>query len=258
MTGFEWLQPDGLSLGLSLLLVVSSAATSLLTAAMGIGGGIALLAIMATLLPVVALIPVHGAVQIGSNAGRMLIMLREVRASVFLPFALGSVAGAAIGGAMAIRLAPSVLQIGLACFILWTAWGRPPRRMAGGATITLTGLVSAFLTMFFGATGPFVAAMIKTMRLDRLTHVATHSACMVAQHGIKVATFGLLGFAYGPYLPLIALMVVSGFVGTLIGKRVLLDMTDQRFHHLLSWVLTLLALRLLWTGLAPIIGDAIP
>ena len=61
--------------------------------------------------------------------------------------------------------------------------------------------------MFFGATGTFISAMVKTLRLGRLEHVATHSACMVAQHLIKVVAFGLLGFAYGPYLPLIVGMV---------------------------------------------------
>ena len=41
---------------------------------------------------------------------------------------------------------------------------------------------------------------------------------MTLQHCLKVIAFGLLGFAFGPYLFIIAAMIVSGFIGTLIGK----------------------------------------
>ena len=48
--------------------------TSAMTAAAGIGGGVVLLAIMATVYPPAVLIPVHGMVQLGSNGGRALLM----------------------------------------------------------------------------------------------------------------------------------------------------------------------------------------
>ena len=110
--------------------------------------------------------------------------------------------------------------------------------------------------MFFGATGVFVAAVIKTMKLDRLTHIATHAACMSLQHGIKVLAFGLLGFAYGDYLPLIALMIASGLLGTFAGRHVLIRTPDERFHILLNGLLTLMALRLLWQGVSASFGMA--
>ena len=154
-----------------------------------------------------------------------------------------------------VQLPPEILKIGLAAFVLWSAWGRP-FTAAGRFAIALTGAFSSFLTMFFGATGTFISAMVKTLKLGRLEHVATHSACMVAQHLIKVAAFGLLGFAYGPYLPLIVAMVASGFLGTVVGKRVLVRMQDRNFHRILSVVLTLLALRLLYDGIAILAAGA--
>lgn len=229
------------------MLIAISAATSFLTAAAGIGGGVVLLAVMAVILPAQALIPVHGLVQLGSNGGRALILLRDVETSVLLPFCLGSLAGAALGGAIAVQLPPAWLKIGLGVFVLWSVWGRSVVP-TGRFTVVLTGAFSSFLTMFFGATGTFVSAMVKTLELDRLAHVATHSACMVAQHLIKVLAFGLLGFAYGPYAGLIVAMIASGFLGTLLGKRVLVRMKDRTFHRVLSVVLSLLALRLLYEG----------
>ncbi|WP_299622473.1 sulfite exporter TauE/SafE family protein [Pelagibius sp.] len=244
----EWLVPADVGTGAALSLVALSAATSLLTAAAGIGGGVVLIAVMAVLMPAQALIPVHGLVQIGSNAGRAAIMLGDVQWRVILFFALGSLVGAAIGGMTAVRLPPAVLNIGLGCFILWSVWG-PKVAAPGRFKVVLTGVFSSFLTMFFGATGSFVSAMVKTMKLGRLEHVATHSACMVAQHAIKVVAFGLLGFNYGPYAGLIVAMIASGFLGTLLGKHVLVKMRDETFHRVIAVLLSLLALRLLYEGL---------
>jgi uncharacterized membrane protein YfcA len=239
--------PAELGQNISLLLIAASAATSFLAAASGIGGGIVLLALMAMVMPAHALIPVHGMVQFGSNTGRAALMARHMDLRVLLPFAAGSVVGAALGGFMAVQLPAGWLHIGLGCFILFAVWG-PAVRAAGHAAVAVTGLVSSFLTMFFGATGTFVTAMVKTLKLGRMEHVATHSICMSVQHVIKVITFGLLGFAYGPYIGLIVAMIASGFIGTVLGKRVLMKSNDKLFHKVLAGVLTVLALRLFYQG----------
>ena len=250
MQAFAWLQPEGLALWTAFMLIGASAFTSFLSAALGLGGGVALLAIMGSVMPVTTMIPVHGIVQVGSNAGRTLIMLRHIQTSMLLPFFLGSLIGGMIGASVVLRLPSTLLQVGLGIFILWSVWGRPPVWRSSRLAIALIGLMSTFLTMFFGATGVFVAAVIKTMKLDRLTHIATHAACMSLQHGIKVLAFGLLGFAYGDYLPLIVMMITSGLIGTFVGRNVLIRTPDERFHVILNGLLTVLALRLLWQGVS--------
>jgi len=243
----ENLLPPDIELHASLALIAISAATSFLTAAAGIGGGIVLIAVMAVLVPAAVIIPIHGAVQIGSNVGRTAIMLKHVNRQILLPFLVGTILGATIGGLTVVNLSPGVLKTGLALFILWTVWGRP-MKTSGRAAIIGTGMVSSFLSMFFGATGTFVSAMVKTLKLDRMGHVATHSACMTTQHVIKAMIFGLLGFSFAPYLGLIAAMILSGFVGTLVGRHFLTRMNDATFHRILSVLLTILALRLLLEG----------
>lgn len=243
----DWLVPTDVGLTASAALIALSAATSFLTAAAGIGGGIILIAVMAVLMPAHALIPIHGVVQIGSNLGRAAIMIKGVEWRVILLFCIGSLIGAAIGGMTAVQLPPAILNIGLACFILWSVWA-PPVTAAGRFKVIITGVFSSFLTMFFGATGSFVSAMVKSMKMGRVEHVATHSACMVAQHAIKVVAFGLLGFSYGPYAGLVVAMVLSGFLGTVIGKHVLVKMNDKTFHRVLAVILSVLALRLLYEG----------
>jgi len=245
----EWLVPADVGLTASLFLILFSAFTSFITAAAGIGGGIMMVAVMAVLMPTQAVIPVHGVVQIGSNGGRTAIMLPQVQWHVLAPFCAGSLVGAAIGGLTVVELPPAVLNIGLAFFILYSVWA-PPVTAPGRFKVVATGAFSSFLTMFFGATGTFVSAMVKSMKLGRLEHVATHSACMVAQHLIKVVAFGLLGFNFAPYAGLVVAMVVSGFLGTVIGKQVLVKLNDQLFHRILAVILSLLALRLLYEGVS--------
>lgn len=247
------LLPEGLAALDALILIVAALFASFITAAFGLGGGVALLAVMAMILPPAVLIPVHGVVQAGSNIGRFAVMVRHVAWSVVGPFALGSLLGAALGGLLAVDLPPWLLQLGLAIFILYACWGPPPPAFGQG-TILLGGAFSTFLTMFFGATGPFVSAAVKTLGLGRMEHVGTFSACMSVQHGLKIIAFGVLGFAFGAYVPLMAFMVASGFVGTLLGRRLLLSLDDRKFSLALNLVLTLLALRLIWAAMSTLLA----
>ena len=228
------------------LLVMASLVTSFITAAFGIGGGVVLLVFLALVLPPVALIPVHGIVQLGSNAGRACIMLKEVMWRPILPFVVGAMIGAGLGGMVVVQLPPWVVQLALGVFIIWAVFAKlPPIQQR---YVLLGGVVSSFLTMFFGATGNFIAAMVKSMNLDPVPHVATHSLMMTFQHLVKVLIFGLIGFQFGPYMILIFGMVISGFIGTVIGSRFLTKAGGRYFKPVLNTILFLAATRLIWAG----------
>ncbi|MBD3680202.1 MAG: sulfite exporter TauE/SafE family protein [Rhodobacteraceae bacterium] len=233
-------------------LIGTSFATSTLTAAFGIGGGAAMLAVLASLLPPAALIPVHGVVQLGSNAGRAVLLRPHIRWSLAPAFLVGSLIGIALGGAVALRLPPEAVQLGVGGFILWSVFAKPPAGLARWST--LAGAVSSTLTMFFGATGPFVAAYVKALNLDRHGHVATHAALMTAQHLLKSLFFGIFGFAFAPWSALVVGMILAGLAGTWAGRHVLNRFSDPGFRKVLNLMLILLALRLIWVGLRPLLG----
>ncbi|MFY0692546.1 MAG: sulfite exporter TauE/SafE family protein [Paracoccaceae bacterium] len=236
----------GLGWPVALTLLSLSFASSFITVAFGIGGGAIMLAVMATLMPAAAIIPVHGLVQLGSNAGRLAIMLRYVQPHVIGPFAIGSLVGVMLGGSIIVQLEPAWIQIGLGSFILWTVVSTPPAFLRKSAV--MTGGFSSFLTMFFGGTGPFVATFVRALDLERHKHVATHAMLMTLQHTLKTITFGFLGFAFSSWLGLIALLIAFGFLGTILGRMVLTRINEQRFKLALSAVLTVLALRLIYAG----------
>jgi uncharacterized protein len=239
------LLPAGLDLAPAAFLVVLSALTSGLTAMAGIGGGVIMLAALASLLPPAAIIPVHAVVQVGSNAGRAAVMRHWIDRGRLVPFALGSVVGIAIGGSLAVSLPGEALRVVLGLFILQTIW-LPIAAMAAikGRGLALGGLIASFLTMLVGATGPYVLALLRPLSLGREGLVATHAAAMTAQHGLKMLAFGFLGFAFAPWLPLIALMIAAGFVGTLVGRRLLGWLDERLFGRLVQAILTIVALDL--------------
>lgn len=236
----------GLAPGSYAGLMIGSFVASFITVALGIGGGVLLLAIMASLVPGAALIPVHAVVQLGSNLSRAALLRRHIFAPALIWFFAGSLLGASIGGAIVVELPGAIIQAGIGAFVIWSVLFKPPRwlRRSPG----LTGAISSFLTMFFGATGVFVANFTKSLSLDRFGHVATHATLMTMQHGLKILVFGVLGFAFGPWLGLIASLIVAGLAGTLAGKLVLGRITDANFKRALDVVLILLSLRLIWAG----------
>jgi uncharacterized membrane protein YfcA len=103
--------------------------------------------------------------------------------------------------------------------------------------------------MFVGATGPLVAAIVRQDSRDRLQTVGTFAMAMTLQHAPKALVFGAAGFVFSEWLPLIAAMICSGALGTWCGLRLLQRMDETLFARVFKWLLTLLALRLLYQGL---------
>lgn len=230
-------------------LVALSFFTSALTAAVGIGGGVVLLAVMASFLPPLVVLPVHGIVQLGSNGGRAIVMRPHIDWRITGYFVLGSLVGVMLAAKVFVVLPVEVLRALLGLFVLYAVWApklRPSSIPLAG--FVPVGALTSFATMFVGGTGPLVSAFLSPERLGREKLIATHAACMTTQHGLKGLAFGFLGFQFLPWLPVMAAMIASGFVGTLAGRRILQRLPERLFTRLFRAVLTVLGLRLLLLG----------
>jgi uncharacterized membrane protein YfcA len=111
--------------------------------------------------------------------------------------------------------------------------------------LAVSGLISAFLTMFIGATGPFVISVLAPALKDRRALFGTHAVCMVIQHSLKILVFGFLGFSYVAWLPLLFAMIISGYFGTLLGSHITNWLPEESFRKILRIILTVLAANLL-------------
>ncbi len=218
--------PEELSEFSIIFLIFSSMFTSFISAAFGIGGGAVFLGLLAIFLNPIALLPVHGSVQIASNFGRMLLMIKDVYKKPILPFFIGTIIGSLFGGYTFIQFPGWFIQLIVGIFILWTVYGKIPAIKS--RYIIIGGIFSSFLTMFFGATGPFIAGMVKTT--------------------VKVLVFGFMGFSFSDYFHIILLMIISGFIGTYIGKKVLIQFGQKYFKIFLNSILTIISIYLILNG----------
>ncbi len=249
------LDGTGLALWSFLLLCGVSFLGSFIAAALGLGGGALVLATLALFLPPAVLIPVHGTVQLGSNFGRAALMRSHILTAIVPAFLTGTLLGAAIGVQLVIALPIALLQGVLAAFILYSTWAPKYRaRAPGKKTFFGVGVLGAFLTMFVGATGPLVAPFAAAASDRRQQVVATHAALMTIQHGLKIVAFGVVGFAFGPYLPLLAGLLGFGFAGTYVGRHVLHRLPERAFRIGLKAILTAIALRLLYGAASATFG----
>lgn len=242
----DTLLPQGVSVLIALLLIAVSFFTSALSAAFGLGGGVAMLGALAQAVPAGVIVAVHAVVQVGSNIGRAIVQRAHVLWPVTLRFALGSLIGVLVGAYAFVAIPERALLALLGVFILTMAW-IPKPNIPGleRSGVILGGVLSSIATMFVGATGPFVNAILKAIGAERKQMVATQAMCMTIQHALKAVAFGFIGFSFADWLPLVLAMVASGFAGTLYGTRLLDRMSEATFSLILKWMLTIIALDLL-------------
>lgn len=210
-----------------------------------------MLALMGLFVPVAALIPVHGAVQLGSNSGRAWHQRANVRKDIALPFVAGSVVGAIAGAFIVVQLPDALMKVVLGAFIILITWvAIPGLDRVGKAGLAVASAFTAILSMMVGATGPIVSPILaQFLPGDRKALVATHAAVMVIQHGLKIIVFGLAGFVFWDWIGLVAAMVASGFLGTVYGTKMLDRLDETQFRRWFKIGLTLLALDLLRRGI---------
>lgn len=233
-----------------LLLIFIAFFTSTLTAVLGLGGGLLLLALMAMILPPIAVIPVHGLVQLCSNLSRAWFGRSELVTALLMPFAVGVLLGGLCGLPALKSFPATALPLPLGLFILLLTWlpQGPATLKLPGKFFTL-GLINGFITLFVGATGPLNMPVLLRHGLTANQAVATMAALMTIVHLVKIAVFGLLGFAFASYLPLIAGMIISVTAGSWFGTKVRRRVPGNFLRWVIKLLLTLLALRMIWMAL---------
>jgi len=246
LDGVASLLPEGLTALSAFVLIVASFFTSALTAAVGVGGGLLMLALMTYLVPISALIPVHGLVQLGSNTGRSYVQRAHINWLIVFYFLIGSVFGALAGAALVIQLPDAFLKGLLGLFILIMVWMKLPKlEKPHPVFLGVGGLITTFITMFVGATGPLVAVFFSRVFTQHRQMVATHGMAMTVQHTLKVLAFGFAGFAFWQWVPVILVIVTTGFIGTKVGSVILNKLPERNLKLCFKFVMTLVGLDLI-------------
>ena len=228
-----------------IILALAGFATSLMTAIIGLGGGVVLMLVMPGLIPLAAIIPVHAFVQFISNAARVGFAFNHADLKLLVPLTLGSSVGALIGspavGWVSFTVLPAVAGV-IILLLLWLPFDRFIPK--GGWALFVWGVYQTGLGMVAGATGPLGAAVLNRINTEREWIVVNTGVYMTINHGLRTVAFALLGFAFNAWWPTITVMSVGVIAGAGLGTRLRQYVPQKNFEALFKWIVTALALRM--------------
>ena len=240
-----------MSVALMITLAAAMIGTAFLSGIFGMAGGLILVGILLTLLPLPEAMALHGVTQMASNGWRGLLWRRYVRwraAGVFL---------AGCGLAFALwsmwRYVPpkpvALIMLGLSPFLvrLVPAGYKPnPELFAHGA---LFGALSMSLMLLTGVSGPLIDTYFLGGKFERREIVATKAVCQVAAHGAKLAYFGGLVEGAASVDPLMALIAVAAsMAGTSLARPILERLSDTQYRRWAGHIITVIAVVYLAQG----------
>jgi uncharacterized membrane protein YfcA len=227
-------------------------ATSALTAVLGLGGGIVLLAVMLLWLEPLVAIPLHAAIQIFSNASRAAIQREHVSWPLLWRYAI-PLAPAGVAGLVCARALPtSGLEAAIGVFVLVATWwpralllGFDPAKLPASGRFWLMGTLIGFLNPAVGATGPLQGPFFLDLGLSRHGVVGTFAACQTLGHAAKLLLFGAAGFAFLPHAAPLTALALTVVAGTWVGSRLLERVDERAFGWLYRGVLSAVSLYLI-------------
>tara|TARA_R110000823_G_scaffold130015_15_gene258014 strand:+ start:6362 stop:7078 length:717 start_codon:yes stop_codon:yes gene_type:complete len=219
--------------------------SSCLAAVMGMGGGILLIALMPGFVPVAAILPLHAATQLASNASRAVFGWSHIDWGILPAFTLGAVAGAWVGAevyqSLDLRWLPAIIGV----LILFMTWVPLPQISRGGQLALLSlGFYQTGLGMIAGATGPVGAAVLLQRNTGRDWLVVNTAVYMSLNHALRLGAYAAMGFGFAAWWPLLGGMIIAVVCGSWVGTRLRQRLGQVNFVRLFRWLVTLLALRL--------------
>jgi uncharacterized membrane protein YfcA len=230
------------------ILIPAAFAASALSGAIGMGGGVLLLAVMATVLAPPLVVPLHGVVQLTSNTTRAVTLFRRVDWQIVLFYCPTLVAGVFLGlqlyrGSGMIWFRP-LIGLFVIAFLAWDRF-RPKRLQMPRWVFFPAGLLGGAITILIGASGPYLAAFFLRDDMDRESIIATKALVQTVGHLLKIPAFLAIDFDYPANLHLLLPLLGCAVGGTLLGTWALQKMGEGVFRIIFRVVLLGLGLRLL-------------
>lgn len=199
-------------------LSAASFVTSLLTAALGIGGGLGLLSVMPAFMPMAAVVPLHGVTQLVSNASRFAFDWRHAETRLLPAYFGGACLGSVAGYFLIGRVPDLYLSAVLGSFILLCTWTGLVKRLGRLLTSFFSlAFIQTFLSLFVASVGLLSQPVLIKQGLPKNRVIVTHAMQMSVLHGLKVAAFVAAGFPFLGYWQIATVMIAASAAGTFFG-----------------------------------------
>jgi uncharacterized protein len=229
-----------------LILGVLTFFTSAVAGIVGIGGGMMLIVILPSFLPLNALIPVHGLTQISSNISRAIFGYKDVQLEVIPKFLLGSAIGIGMFAAVLSLISLEYVPLFIGVYILLSLWSEKfNEKVKRYESYFLAGFFQTGLSMVVGATGPLTMTLLLKDYKDKDKVVATGAALMSITHILKVFVFMYFGFVFFDYIGVITNMIIGAVAGSWAGTKLRDKIDGKKFTIILKVLLTALAIQVI-------------
>ena len=242
-----------------IILIIAAFITSSISAVLGMGGGILLLAIMAIIIPngymVIAL---HGIIQLISNSTRTYVFKDHLKNNLIKEFLIGSLLGASISALIilflikfynvesASEIKVDFLKPMIGFFIIWYLFLKGPKKKKEAKSFIKVGSISGLSSIFIGATGPLIAPFFLDSNLNKENIIANKAACQMITHLTKIPLFlFFFNVNYFNEYKLLVPLIIAVFIGTNFGKKILSFIPEKIFIKIFKSALFLIALKLI-------------
>lgn len=228
-----------------LILGVITFLTSTVAGVVGIGGGMILIAILPSFLPLNALIPIHGLTQMSSNFSRAVFGYKVVQYEVIPKFLIGSLIGIGIFASIINLISLEYVPLFIGSYILLSLWSAKfNEKIKKFENYYIIGFFQTGLSIVVGATGPLTMTLLLKDYGDKNKVVATSAALMSITHVLKVFVFMYFGFVFFDYIGIIIAMIIGAVAGSWAGTQLRDKIDGKRFTMILKVLLSALAIKI--------------
>lgn len=244
-------------------LTAASGITACLSVLAAFGGGMLLVAVMASVMDYAILIPVYGAVILVTAGWRVWLFRRDLDFRLLTPYLAAMLPASAVSAwvyvsLVAIEAAQPWVKVGIGAYLmLYLALPKVRVRVAERRrAMAMGGALCGLATMIVGAVGPIGAPFFGAVSLPKMTFIATAAASATTANLLKAPTLFVIWDDLGPeHAVLVGAMAVAGFVGVAVGRRLVHRVDDRLFTRLVRGMIAVAAAKLmLWDGIGRVAG----
>ncbi|MGB5920520.1 sulfite exporter TauE/SafE family protein [Arcobacter sp.] len=220
--------------------------TSTIAGVVGLGGGMILIAVLPSFLPLNALIPVHGISQMTSNLSRAAFGYKDVKFEVIPKFLLGSLIGISFFASILYIISLEYVPLFIGTYILLSLWSKKfNEKLRKYENYYLLGFFQTGLSIVVGATGPLTMTLLLKDYEDKDIVVSTAAALMSITHILKVFAFMIFGFVFFDYIGILLAMITGAIIGSWTGTKLRNVIDGKKFIMILKVLLSLLAIKVI-------------
>ena len=218
----------------TLIIILATLGTAFLSSIFGMLGGVILMGILVSIMPVSQAMVLHGLIQLTSNGYRAWLNRKDINWSIVATIIVGNII--ALAGLVFVAFVPDritvLLALGLLPYIAWALPKNAALDVSKKPIGLLAGMVVVATNLLAGVGGPLLDVFFQRVDMTRHQVVATKAVAQSLGHISKVIFFGFLTVSASndwPVLWLVLIAMTASVTGTTFGKKILDKINDEIF-----------------------------